>query len=428
MEEAVFDAENFTNIRSLLGALAEAMNLVNPSVSHHHEQTAYLTYIVARELSLPPEQIHLALYAALLHDVGSVVSEQQKSVAELEKDGKTVAMIGAQLLYGLPGFERIADVVAYCQHSFAEARIFLEEKGDAQLGILRLASIVHLADKVSLMLNPKEPVLNQSKRILDAVEAGRDSEYFGEAVDAFKRVSELEYVWMDVMHNPQFLMIFTGEIAQVSLERTVRMTRLASRIIDYRSPFTAMHSAGVAASAKKLAELAGMSRDECLMMEIAGNLHDVGKLRVPNSILEKPGKLTDEEFNIIKEHPYYTRLILMNIDGFDKITNWAGYHHEKLNGRGYPFHFGAEYLDQGARIMAVADIFSAITEERPYRKGMTKEQAMNVLRENVEYGAICGETVQLLFDHYKEVDTIRDYMSREEGQRYFQSFAEEEGE
>ena len=420
------DTENFTNIRSLLGALAEAMNLVNPSVSHHHEQTAYLTYILARELTLPMEQVHLALYAALLHDVGSVVNEQQKSVLELEKDGKTVSMIGAQLLYGLPGFERIADVVAYCQYSYAEARIFLEEKSESQVAILRLASIVHLADKVSLMLNPDEPVLNQSKRVLAAVEAGRDNEFYGEAIDAFKRISELEYIWMDVMHNPQFLMIFTGEIAKVSLERTVRMTRLMSRIIDFRSPFTAMHSAGVAASAKKLAELFGMSKDECLMMEIAGNLHDIGKLRVPNSILEKPGKLTDEEFNIIKEHPYYTRLILMNIDGFDKIADWAGYHHEKLNGRGYPFHFGADYLDQGARIMAVADIFSAITEERPYRKGMSKEQAMNVLKENVEYGAICGETVQMLFDHYSEVDAIRDYMSREEGQRYFQSFAEED--
>ena len=77
--------------------------------------------------------------------------------------------------------------------------------------------------------------------------------------------------------------------------------------------------------------------------------------------------------------------------------------------------------------MAVADIFSAITEERPYRKGMSREQATKVMKENVEYGAICGEMVQLLFDHYNEVDAIRDYMSREEGQRYFQSFAENDG-
>ena len=182
-----------------------------------------------------------------------------------------------------------------------------------------------------------------------------------------------------------------------------------------------MHSAGVAASAKALARLAGMSEEECMMMEIAGNLHDVGKLRVPNAILEKPGKLTEEEFNVVKEHPYYTRWILMNVDGFDKIADWAACHHEKLNGNGYPFHWNAEWLDPGARIMAVADIFSAITEVRPYRAGMDREQALKVMRENVQAGAICGKVVQMLETHYDEIDTARDLASREAGKRYFES-------
>ena len=186
-----------------------------------------------------------------------------------------------------------------------------------------------------------------------------------------------------------------------------------------------MHSAGVAASAKKLAELAGMSEEECLMMEIAGNLHDIGKLRVPRAILEKPGKLDEEEFNVVKEHTYYTRLILMDVEGFGKIADWAGFHHEKLNGRVYPFHFDAPMLDQGARIMAVADIFSAITEERPYRKGMDKENALKVLHENVESGGISGELVELLEAHYEEVDAARDARSREAGKRYFASLEQE---
>lgn len=187
-----------------------------------------------------------------------------------------------------------------------------------------------------------------------------------------------------------------------------------------------MHSAGVAASARKLAEIIGMSKKECRMIEIAGNLHDIGKLVVPNSILEKPGRLTDAEFNIIKEHPYYTRMILSDIDGFERITEWAGNHHEKLNGRGYPRHLSADDLDIGARIMAVADIFSAITEDRPYRKGMDRKQAMDIMDENVKFGAISGEIVQLLRDHYDEIDAARMEMSKNEGQRYYNSLDEEE--
>lgn len=193
----------------------------------------------------------------------------------------------------------------------------------------------------------------------------------------------------------------------------------AMNLIDFRSPFTAMHSAGVAASAKALAKLAGLDEESCMKMEIAGNLHDVGKLRVPNEILEKPGKLTDEEFNKVKEHPYYTRLILMDVEGFEEIADWAGFHHEKLNGRGYPFHFDGDFLSLGSRIMTVADIFSAITEERPYRKPMSREQAMKVMWENVESGGICRNIVQLLEDNYDAVNDARMKKSLEAGARYF---------
>ena len=182
-----------------------------------------------------------------------------------------------------------------------------------------------------------------------------------------------------------------------------------------------MHSAGVAASAVELAILSGMSDDECKMMKIAGHLHDIGKLKVPRAILEKPGRLTNEEFNIIKEHPYYTRLNMMNVEGFGEIANWAGFHHEKLNGKGYPFHLGASDLDTGSRIMAVADIFSAVTEERPYRKGMDRKEAMKALAENVHSGGIDGDLVALLNEHYEIINMSREEASRREGARYYES-------
>lgn len=187
-----------------------------------------------------------------------------------------------------------------------------------------------------------------------------------------------------------------------------------------------MHSAGVAASARAIASISGMTGDECKEITIAGYLHDIGKLRVPNSILDKPGKLSEEEFNIIKEHPYYTRWILKDIEGFEQIANWAGYHHEKLNGKGYPFHFGADWLDKGSRILAVADIFSAITEVRPYRTGMNREQAMSVMWSDVENGTLDRDLVQLLEDHYEEIDSERERESRDAGSRYFQSLEKKE--
>lgn len=417
------DSEKFTNVRSLLTALAASLNLINPDVEHHHEQTAYLSFMIGNTLELDVEDIHLLVYAALLHDVGSIIVEEQKSIMEIEREARKISKIGAYIIRETEGFEDIADVVEYCQHRWIEIENIYENSDERIKTKLRLASIIHLADTVSLLITPKKSIINQLDHLSDIVYNGKNTEFAECAVDAFMKLKQYEFVWLDLVKNPSFLLFFTGEMHTISLEETARLTSFMSHLIDFKSPFTAMHSAGVAAAAKKLAEFSGMSRDECIMMEIAGYLHDIGKLNVPRSILEKPGKLDDEEFNIVKEHAYYTRLILMNVEGFEKIADWAGFHHEKLNGLGYPFHYDAPRLDKGSRIMAVADIFSAITEERPYRKGMNKEQAIEVLKGDVERGEIDPDIVKLLIDNYEAVDMERDKFSKLAGQRYFKSLS-----
>lgn len=414
-------SERFSNMRDLNSSLAEALNMIDPNIQHHHQQTAYMAHMIGRAAGFDERALGQTRFAALAHDIGFITMENPGSVEELERDAKKVAEIGAKLIGGFPDSEEVAQIVRYCQSSWSEYLSLSDEDKERCRSSARIATVVHLADAVTSLLRTDTPVLNQAKPIRQAVKDLRGVEFSEEAVDAFLRASENEFVWMDLRYNPQFLNYFVGEVAPVSLDQAVELTVILSRIIDYRSSFTAMHSAGVAASAVTLARLSGMSDDECKMMQIAGHLHDIGKLRVPRAILEKPGRLTGEEFNIIKEHPYYTRLNTMNVEGFETISNWAGFHHEKLNGKGYPFHFGAADLDTGARIMAVADIFSAITEVRPYRAGMDREAAMKVLAENVRDGGIDGDLVALLSDHYAEINTARETASQIEGKRYYDS-------
>ena len=413
----------FTTMRSMLEALAKTMNLIDPEVEHHHEQTAYLSYLIAGQLGIPRERAIYTVYAALLHDIGAVDLEESKPIQELEKEAQALSKRGAKILRELPELEEVANIVEFCQCSWTETERGVRENVEKCEALSELSSIVHLADRISVLINPKERILNQVPKLREYAQAGSGTEFSPRAVEAFLEISKTEFIWLDVLYNPTFLLFFTGNIRSVSLDETVRLSGLMSKIIDFRSPFTAMHSAGVAASACELARLAGMSETECKMMHIAGNLHDIGKLVVPRSILEKPGRLTDEEFNIIREHPYYTRLILMDVENFECIANWAGFHHEKLNGRGYPFHHDENSLDLGSRILAVADIFSAITEVRPYRDGMNREQAMRVMTENMENGSICKDIVTLLHDHYEDIDNIRDHVSREQGKRYFESLS-----
>lgn len=410
------DSLAFTTTQDLAVALGATMNLINPVVENHHEQVAYLSYVLSCELGLSEKEHFATVTGALMHDVGALFTEEQDSSLDFELSPGTVALLGADMMGDLPFFDEVATVVRYCQRPW-HARGFLPPFDVEQ----PLASaIVHLADRAVLHFQPDVPVLNQRDEIVRQIEDGSGTEFDPDVVEAFRSLAKLECVWMDLLYHPHMLMQMVPSLP-ISLDRTAELTRVMTRIIDYRSSFTAMHSAGVSASAVRLAELIGMSEEECVMMRIAGNLHDLGKIRTPRAILEKPGKLTDEEFNVIKEHAYFTHAVLSRIRGFERICDWAALHHEKLDGTGYPFHYTAGQLPLGSRIMAVADIFSAITEERPYRAGMGREQAISVMRENVARGALSDTVVDVLLDNFDDVNGCRAEASEVEGQRYLRS-------
>ena len=245
-------------------------------------------------------------------------------------------------------------------------------------------------------------------------------------VECFLRVAKTEYIWMDLLHQPEVVLTYIPDGMDISIDETIELARFMSRVIDFRSSYTAAHSVGVAVSAVRLAEIMGMSADECKMMAIAGYLHDIGKLKVPKDILEKGEKLTDEEFNIVKEYAYYTYLFLKDIPGFEQIGSWAALHHEKLNGYGYPFGLKMGEIPMGAQILGVADIFSAVAEVRAYRQSMAKEGVMKTLADSIEKGALSGYIVELMLTNFDDIFSKRDEEVRKESARYTASILDTE--
>ena len=403
----------FSNGRSLVAGLSCMMNMISEDVENHHEKVAYLAYRLAWEMGLPDESRRQALFGGLFHDIGIIMMEGKPDLHNAESHPAYMASAGAALLSYLPENTSLSEVVKNSQSALGH----LKRLRSPQL----IGQVVHLADVITLLLDNETPALNQIEKVRKCILDAPSEHFHRKTLDAFEALCGNEAVWLDLMYDPQAFLRFIPDDYHVTLEQVLKLSRFASIIIDYRSPFTAMHSAGVAATARELARVIGLSGDECMKMEIAGNLHDIGKLRVPNSILEKPGKLTDEEFNIVKEHAYYTFNILRRIDGFEEIAEWAGFHHEKLNGRGYPYHLCDSNISFGARIMAVADVFSAITEDRPYRKGMDREKVITIMRENAERGELSKTVVDVLLSNFDEIDSARDKASKLAGKRYYQS-------
>ncbi len=157
------------------------------------------------------------------------------------------------------------------------------------------------------------------------------------------------------------------------------VARAFADVVDAKSPYTFRHSVNVAAWVRGMARTAGADDVAADGLFIAGLLHDVGKLGVSNMILDKPGKLTDEEFAAVQAHPRHTWEILSRIAAFEGIARTASLHHEKLDGSGYPWKVGGADMDRWTRFLVVADIYEALTADRPYRAGIPRDEVLGML-------------------------------------------------
>lgn len=430
--------------RDLWQLVEAAFDIMHPEIHRHHQQVGYLAYQLAHALNLPAAHQLLTLQSAYLHDIGGAVDGRNVSLTDIENASYHIAQVSANLLTDFPVFEAISVIVKHSQTPYRESRQlrvsplhlptidksklpeeisgFVEKVADITLqDPLFLSGIIQLADDVVLMIKPNAPILNQVDKIMAVARRGSADLYAPKAVEALEKLAGSEHIWLELAYSSERIADEMMMNREANLDAIKQVARLIGMIIDFRSPFTAMHSAGVAASARALAQLAGMNAHECDMMEIAGSIHDLGKIRTPSEILEKPGKLTPEEFNVMKEHAFFSDLLLSRVSGFNEIRGWAALHHEKLNGKGYPYHLKEGEIPFGAQIMAVADVFSAITEDRPYRKGMPEDKVKSILRENADRGELSRLIVDLLIANFDVVNAAREHASKEAGGRYFRA-------
>ena len=142
-------------------------------------------------------------------------------------------------------------------------------------------------------------------------------------------------------------------------------------------------------------------------MEIAGLLHDLGKLTISNDILEKPAALSRDDMYLMKKHTYYTYVILSKIPGMEQLAMWAAHHHERPDGNGYPFHIKDSDFSKLSRIIAVADIITALTEDRPYRLGMEEGKVREIMTSMAEKGGVDKSISELAMENYTHLNGVR---------------------
>jgi HD-GYP domain-containing protein (c-di-GMP phosphodiesterase class II) len=389
------------NIRmdQLIRSIAIALDIVEGHLlgasTHHGKRISVLCAAMGRSLGMNDEELSALTTCALLHD--SALTEY----IQAEKSGAAGPKHPAMPLHCVYGqrnaeellFDRDISGFVHYHHEWANGEgPFGKKEGEYPLG----AELIAIADSLDVShhlqtIGPdylpvlrreikEEAGIQHTKRAAAAMLAVLDEEMLDSLGD--HRIIE---------SAERSIPCWYADIDDIVIFRVALM---AMRIIDYKSTFTHSHTSQIANRTWVMAKHYGYDTAACAEIYLAAAFHDIGKLAVPAAILEKPGKLDDEEFRVIQSHVQLTNEILQNINGFEHICRWAADHHEKLDGTGYHRGKKADGIDFNARLLACIDIYQAVSEERPYHPKRNHEETISILYDMANHGFIDMEIVR----------------------------------
>jgi HD-GYP domain-containing protein (c-di-GMP phosphodiesterase class II) len=393
-----------TTHSELMEVLLGAQDLIAPVVAGHGRRVAMFSRMIAEVMDYTPQQLRHIDHAAKLHDIGCfALSIQEKNDLhqfDVLSPQKHCA-VGYLLLGRSSLFGTLAPAVLH-HHTHYDRRTGNGKDGTP---VPHEAFIIHLADRIDILTDDRFSILQQRKAITEAITDGKGTLFHPHVVEAFCEAAYRESFWLRGVHGDRRGMEKQEDTRTLSREELLDFTRMLTLAIDYKSRFTATHSQGVAATCAAMGTMAGLQDD--LTLIVAGHLHDLGKLIVPNEILEKKGPLNETERAIMNSHPFYTYSLLSEAAGLARIAMIAGMHQEKLNGKGYPFHPEPDAFPMASRVLAVCDVFTALAENRPYRKGLPKNDVISIMRRMVSEGHLDPQCFAYLTAHYETLDELR---------------------
>jgi HD-GYP domain-containing protein (c-di-GMP phosphodiesterase class II) len=444
MGSAFDQADGSFRLSEVLAALSHALDLTEGQPAGHAVRTCVLGIRIADEIGIGDAARNALFYALLLKDSGCSSSSARMSSLfgvddlVLKAEGKRVdwSRPSEVLRYirrhageGQSPLRRIASVGSVAKNLKREGQAIVETRCERGAEIARQLELPEAAavaireldehwdgsgqpyglagDEISIV--GRIGCVAQNAELFLAM-GGRDEmrrmlgerrgRWFEPALtDALLAIGAADPVWRDLDAGVAERRL--AELAPDDIELgtdDVRLDRIAeafAAIVDAKSPFTGRHSAGVALHAATIGNELGWSAHVLRDLRRGALLHDLGKLGISNTILDKPGKLDADEFRRIKAHPVYTEQILARVPGFAPLAAAAAAHHERLNGSGYPNGLQAAELTPYTRALAVADVFEALTADRPYRDGMPIDRALEIMRREAGT-ALCPETLDAL--------------------------------
>lgn len=352
---------------------------------HHSKGTAFIALNIAKAMELQ-EDIQKDVYmAAYLHDLGLakvafIETAENKILMEHCKEGE-------RLIGSIPYVRHLKEYIKYHHENVDGTGPFNIRGKDIPL----VSQIIRASD----LIDTHNSLGNRdkNKELFQRLTSNLENYISDKIIISVKEVISNNSFWDAI--NSEFIMdlwlennkpIISEELNTSEFEE---VAEVYAEIIDSRSSFTARHSRGIADLAYEIGKYKKYDDNKCIKLKIAGLLHDIGKLAVPKEYINKNGSLTKDEYYVVKSHVEYTYEVLKPLTSIKDVAEWAISHHEKLDGTGYSRGLKSCELGEEQRLLAVCDIYQALTEDRPYRAGLSKNKALEIMLEMVEEKKLC---------------------------------------
>ena len=419
---------NAIRLSELLGALSHALDLTEGQPAGHCVRATWIGTHIGRAMGLPESQLWELYYTVMLKDLGcssnaaricelylsddigfkrdfksvrdslpqvlgfvfshtglkSGLAERLRAVLNIMQNGGTITdeLIQTRCHRGAEIASRLRFPPAVCNSIHA-----LDEHWNGTGRPDRLAgSAIPLYARIALLSQVVDVFHRSAGRdaAIAEVRARAGTWFDPDAVACFERVAGDDDFWAvlgsEQVEEAVFALEPAQELIAVDEEYLDDIARAFAQVVDSKSPFTSGHSERVAIYADMVAAEVGYSPERRRWLRRAALLHDIGKLGVSNSILDKNGKLDEDEWRAMRNHAVLSEAILARVELFHEMSRIGGEHHERLDGKGYPRGLSGAEIQPETRIVSVADVFDALTADRPYRAAMPVEKALAIMR------------------------------------------------
>lgn len=394
------------SLKALVTTFVTAIDLYNHILKDHHRRVAIIAAHLGRACGLDDSDLDSLILAASLHDIGALSIEERQQLVHMDiENPHPHAQLGAHMLSTFPPFKEISTLVFYHHWPYESLDNYDPVYGPVPFG----AFVLHLADRIDILLQSHKGILDQIQEITREITQRNHRLFHPRVVQAYLKVKDVQSFWMDIDNVSLPTALSQSLQKNIDLPLTTDLMTdfayTASQIIDCRSAFTAAHSYTVSVLAYDISKYMGLQEPLCQKIKIAGLLHDIGKIGVDPQLIDKRGPLTPDERQRVKAHAYYTRLILEPLKPLCDICHWAAHHHENHTGGGYPDNYTGQEITLEMDILAYADIFTALAEDRPYRSTLSRDDIRSLLCHEFKdkHGS---QVLQVILDHFSSLHCL----------------------